>query len=62
MAGEHVKLIDHAKSFIGQHEKQNIHSVKKEKFNSYNLIDREVIPRQGRFYPQGIIEGLPGVF
>jgi len=59
---EHVKLIDRSNSSIGQYEKQNILPIKKEKFNSSNLINREVIPQVGRFYPQGIIEGLPGVF
>ena len=62
MVGEHVKLIDRSNKPFGQYEKQNIHSIKKEKFNSYNLIDRRIAPREGRFYPQGIIQGLPGVF
>ena len=62
VTGEHVKLIDRSNSSIRQYEKGNIHSIKKEKFNSYKLIDRKIVPRQGRFYPQGIIEGLPGVF
>jgi hypothetical protein len=62
VTGEHVKLNGRSNSSIGQYEKQNIHSIKKEKFNSNNLIDRKIFPRLGRFYPQGIIESLPGVF
>ena len=62
LVGEQVKLADRSRSLIGQYKKQNIHSINKEKFNSYNLIGRRIAPRQGRFYPQGIIEGVPGIF
>ena len=60
--GEQVKLIDRSTSNSGIYDKKNIHQVKREKFNSFAFPDLQVIPRQGRFYPQGIIAGLPGVF
>ena len=60
--GERVELFYQSHDPVGQYEIKNIHSVKKEKFNPYNLIDRKIMPRQGRFYPKGVIQDLPGVF
>ena len=60
--GEHVQLVERSGNLTGRYSQQNIHAVKRADFNPYKLINRDIEPRQGRFYPQGIIQGLPGVF
>ena len=61
-SGEHVRLIERSGILPGRYSPQNIHAVKKADFKPDKLINRDIVPRQGRFYPRGIIQGLPGVF
>jgi len=42
--GELVELFYRSNEPVGQHDQKKIHSVKKERFNSYNLISREIVP------------------
>jgi hypothetical protein len=61
-AGETIVLYDQADIPIGRHLPEKVHHVLPKQFNRHYLPDREIVPQQGRFYPLGLVQGLPGVF
>ena len=61
-AGERIVLYDRSENLIGGHHPEKIHMVANRQFNRRYLPEREIIPHQGRFYPLGMVQGLPGVF
>lgn len=43
-------------------DKAKIHSIPRSRFTSRTIAGRSIEPRTGRFYPQGMFEGIPGVY
>ncbi len=61
-AGETIVLYDGSDIPIGRYLPEKIYQILHKQFNTRYLPDRDIIPRQGRFYPLGMVQGLPGVF
>jgi len=62
LAGETIVLSERADIHIGKHLPEKIHRISQQQFDRRYLPDREIIPHRGRFYPLGMVKGLPGVF
>jgi SAM-dependent methyltransferase len=61
-AGETLVLSAGSDIPVGRHLPDKIHHVLPKQFDRHYLPDREIVPQQGRFYPLGMVQGLPGVF
>lgn len=47
---------------IPGYESKNRFKVKNQQFERRKLNDHRIEPRRGRFYPKGLLQGIPGVF
>ena len=61
-AGETIVLYERSEIPIGRHLPKKIHRIPMQQFDRRYLPDRVILPHQGRFYPLGMVQGLPGVF
>jgi SAM-dependent methyltransferase len=61
-AGETVVLHDQPDIPAGRHRPEKMHKVLLKQFDRCYLSDWEINPQRGRFYPLGMVQGLPGVF
>jgi len=50
-----------AGEWVPEHEARLVHRVRAKDFQP-TIHGREIVPRLGRFYPQGMVANLPGVF
>jgi len=60
--GETIVLYDQSDIPVGKYHPEKIRKVLLKQFDRNYLPDREIIPHRGRFYPLGVVQGLPGVF
>ncbi len=60
--GDLVHLQLTAQELLGGALPRNVQQIRSHQFNGSRIMDPELKPQTGRFYPKGVIADLPGIF